>query len=38
MEDEGLFGGNNLVFAITNISVTEEFMQPLFRQHHSLES
>lgn len=38
MEGEGLFEGINLGFVITDVSMIEEFMQPLFRQHHSLES
>lgn len=38
MEEEGLFEGNNLVFVITDVSMIEEFMQPLFRQRHGLES
>lgn len=38
MEEEGLFEGNNLFFVITDVSVIEEFMRPLFRQLHCLES
>lgn len=37
-EDEGLCEGNSLVFVITDVSMIEGFMQPLFRQLHHLES